>query len=242
MDLIVFFYPPCYAAARVNRMGLAMSIFLDSAVIDEAQQALSFGWIAGVTTNPALLARSGASPVETLKIIAAMKPHLLFYQLVSTSVEAMQKEAEAARAIAGEALVLKIPPTREGLKGLCRLSQEYSCCLTAVFSVAQAVIAAESGAHYVAVYLHRATEALGDGVALIADVAAALEPFRTEVLAASIKSVEEASAAFLAGAGHLTAGFSLLERLHENEHSSKVLEMFRNEGVGIVDPTSPAQS
>ena len=74
-----------------------MSIFLDSAKLDEAQSAHELGWVTAVTTNPVLLANSGLSPEETLLQLAKLGFEYLFYQLTASTIAEMEKEARLPR-------------------------------------------------------------------------------------------------------------------------------------------------
>ena len=147
-----------------------MSIFVDTADIEQAKAAKEFGWVRGITTNPILLAKCN-SAADTLQQLAGLNMGLLFYQLVSSSKEDMLKEANLAKEIAGDQLVLKIPPSEQGFKIIPHLPPEIPCCITALYSVAQAIVARESGVRYIAVYVNRATKLLGDGLSLITDMA-----------------------------------------------------------------------
>ncbi|HLO13892.1 MAG TPA: transaldolase family protein, partial [Anaerolineales bacterium] len=109
----------------------------------------------------------------------------------------------------------------------------FPCCVTAVFSAAQALIAREAGAQYIAVYVNRATKQMGDGLALVQDMAKVLTGSQVEIVAASLKSTEEAVAALLAGAQHITLPFEVLANLRVHPLSAKTLEQFAAEGVGI---------
>jgi transaldolase len=105
--------------------------------------------------------------------------------------------------------------------------------VTAIFDPAQALVARESGARYIAVYVNRATKQLGDGLALVKDLAKVLAGSRTEILAASLKSAKEAVDAFLAGAQHITVPCDLLSRLSTHPLSMETMEQFNTEGAGI---------
>ncbi len=82
-----------------------MSIFVDTADIEQAKAAKEFGWVRGITTNPILLAKSCNSASDTLQQLAGLNMGLLFYQLVSSSKEDMLKEAHLAKKIAGRRII-----------------------------------------------------------------------------------------------------------------------------------------
>lgn len=209
-----------------------MSIFVDTADIEQAKAAKELGWVRGITTNPILLAKSTNSVADTLQKLAGLNMGLLFYQLVSSCKENMLKEAHLAKEIAGDQLVLKVPPTEQGFQIIPHLSG-IPCCITALYSVAQAVVAREAGARYIAVYVNRATKLSGDGLTLIADMAVALKGGRTQILAASLKSPAEAGAAILSGADHLTLPFDVLNKMAYHEHSEEAVNQFNSNGSGL---------
>jgi len=210
-----------------------VGIFIDSAILGEVEAAKSLGWVRGVTTNPVLLAKAGGEPGQVLESLSNLDLGPLFYQLVSQDLEGMHQEVERAVKHVGQGLVLKVPPTRTGFKfvGEC---PEHPCCITAVFSPAQALAARESGAKFVAVYVNRAERLLGDGLKLVRNVSAVLEGSGTEIVAASIKSAEEACNANSAGAEHLTLPYEVLTSLMIHPLSEQTLREFQIHGVGIL--------
>ena len=210
-----------------------MAIYLDSAKLDEARQAKNFGWVHGVTTNPSLLVKAGVGPEVVLKGLAELEFHQVYYQLVSRDLEDMLVEACKASQIVKEGLILKIAPTDNGFRFVAKHGNEFPCCVTAVFDPAQALIAREAGARYVAVYVNRATKQMGDGLGLVEELVNVLAGSQTEILAASLKSTKEAVDAFLAGVQHITVPFDLLASLSTHPLSTQIVEQFNAEGVGI---------
>jgi transaldolase len=210
-----------------------MAIYLDSAKLDEARQAKDLGWVHGVTTNPSLMAKAGVEPEAVLKELAELEFHQVYYQLVSRDIENMMIEAHRAAEIVKSGLIFKIAPTENGFRFVAKHGSEFPCCVTAIFDPAQALIAREAGARFIAVYVNRATKQLGDGLALVRELAKVLAGNQTEILAASLKSTKEAVDAFLAGAQHITVPFDLLASLSTHPLSVQTVEQFNAEGVGI---------
>lgn len=208
-------------------------IYLDSAIIQEAEIAIKMGWVKGITTNPTLLAKSDLSPSETLKKLAKISPGELYYQLCATDFESMVAEGKKAREIIGKKTVLKIPATELGFQVTAYLSKEINCSVTAIYSPAQAAVAAAAGAKYAIAYVNRATRLLGDGLALVRDMAAILAGSKTEILAASLKSPEEAAATLQAGAHHLTIPLKILQAMTSHELSNQTVAEFNQNGQGI---------
>lgn len=210
-----------------------MAIYLDSAKLDEARMSKDLGWVYGVTTNPTLMAKAGAPPEDVLHGLASLGFHQVYYQLVSSNLEDMLNEAHKAGEIVKRGLVLKIAPTENGFCFVAKHGKEFPCCLTAIFDPAQALVARQAGARYIAVYVNRATKQLGDGLALVGELASVLAGSQTEILAASLKSPKEAVDSFLAGAQHITVPFELLASLSNHPLSLQTVEQFNAEGVGI---------
>lgn len=210
-----------------------MAIYLDSAVIEEARRAKNLGWIYGVTTNPTLMAKAGVATEVVLKELATFEFHQVYYQLVSQNMEDMLIEARIAAEIVKNGLICKIAPTEIGFRFVAKYGNEIPCCVTAIFDPAQALAAREAGARYIAVYVNRATKQLGDGLALVQDLANVLAGSQTELVAASLKSTKEAVGAFVAGAQHLTVPFDVLMGLSTHPLSEQTIEQFNAEGVGL---------
>jgi transaldolase len=208
-------------------------IYLDSAIIEEAKIAVKMGWVKGITTNPTLLKKSPLSPEETLTQLTAISPGELYYQLWATDFASMVAEAEQAANIVGNKLVLKIPATNLGFQVAAHLASKITCSVTAIYSPSQAAIAAEAGAKYAIVYVNRATKLLGDGLALVREMAQILQGSTTEILAASIKSPQEAAATLQAGAHHLTIPLDILQQMTTHDLSTKTVDEFKLNGIGI---------
>lgn len=210
-----------------------MALYLDSAHINEALFVSQLGWVRGITTNPALLAQSELSPEATLRELASSVDGEVFYQLTAPDLEGMQKEAYKVFELIGKGTVLKIPATEVGFQAVASLSAEIPCAVTAIYSPAQAVVAAEAGGKYAICYVNRATQLLGDGLALVRGMAKVLSGGGTEILAASIKTPDEALATLLAGAQHLTLPLKVLRELSEHELSQKTIAEFARIGDGV---------
>ncbi len=210
-----------------------MAIYLDSAILSEARAAVELGWLYGVTTNPTLLAQSPLPPAETYRQLAQLPVKEIYYQVPDADKVTMRRQMALAEDILGDKLVVKIPPTRAGFAFAAEITADHKTCLTAIFSPAQALAARAAGADYIAVYVNRATKWMGDGLALTQACAEVLAGSGTEILAASLKSVDEVVAAFNAGAQHLTLPLEILQALIESEHSDRAVQMFNESGAHL---------
>jgi len=210
-----------------------MSIFIDSSDLKHIKAALDLGWVKGVTTNPTLINQSELEAEEVLAAIKLLTAGPVFYQLVSETFGQMLDEAQRAQQILENRLVVKLPPNDLGFKACSHLSSKTTCCPTAIYSPAQALIARECGAQFIAVYVNRATRLMGDGIQLVRDITRVLEGSKTELLAASLKSPEEALEAFTAGAQHLTLPHETLIQMSGHDLSAEAIRQFKVQGTGL---------
>ncbi|WP_066424695.1 transaldolase family protein [Anabaena sp. 4-3] len=211
-----------------------MALYLDSAIASEAEIVQHWGWVKGITTNPTLLAQAETPPETTLKTLVALTSGPLYYQLLSADKQGMVAEGRKAFEIIGSQTILKIPATPLGFEVVATLSPEITCSVTGIYSPAQAAVAKEAGAKIAIAYVNRATRLLGDGIALVRDMASILKGSDVEILAASIKSPEEAAASLQAGAHHLTLPLAMLQAIATHEFSQKTVADFAASGIGLT--------
>lgn len=210
-----------------------MAIYLDSALISEAETVSKWGWVKGITTNPTLLAKSDLSPEATLKQLKRLTDGELYYQLITTDFTNMIAEGKAAAHLIGRQIVLKIPATPIGFRVVAELAGKINCSVTGIYHPAQALVAKEAGAKYAIAYVNRANQLLGDGYKLVADMKSVLQGSKTQLLAASIKSPDQVVATLAAGADHLTLPLAVLEAITNNELSDQTFAEFNQNGKGI---------
>jgi len=207
-----------------------MAIYVDSASPDDVHQAVDLGFVAGVTTNPSLLGRVH-QPAERLlpELCDIVGDGVVFYQLTADTVEERKREAYRIAGLRLGRIGLKIPCTTENLGLLPDLAREgLICAVTAVFSAHQTLLACEVGADYVLPYVNRATRQLGDGIALVEEIADMIEVTgaSTEILAASFHNLTEVVDATRAGADHVTIPPDLLRGLGDHPLSERAIEEF----------------
>ncbi len=209
-----------------------MGLFLDSARIEEVQKAVELGFLSGVTTNPTIMAKAKGQTRDIIDRICHLSPGPVFYQVTAKTSEEREREGREFFDICREKVVLKIPATTENLALMAKLCQEIPCAATAVYSGAQTLVACEAGASYVIPYVNRATRLLGDGFKLVAEMAAVIKASGkpVDILAASIKSADEATQAVLAGANHLTLPLDILLSLGNHPLSDAAIEEFGRAG------------
>jgi len=206
-----------------------MGLYLDSAKVDEARRAFALGYVSGVTTNPSLMAEVAANPDEVIQELCEISSGPVFYQLTGRTVAEREREGIEVAAINPKKVVLKIPCTSENMSLAVRLVRDkFTCAATAVYSAHQALVACEAGCKYVIPYVNRATRLLGDGSALVTEIAQVIglleKPVR--IVAASIKSSSEAAQAILAGADDLTLPLDGLLGLARHPLTEEAIEEF----------------
>lgn len=205
-----------------------MALYLDSAQVDEVRQAMAWGFVTGVTTNPKLMAQAGRPPEEVIAEICRLCPGPVFYQPAAIDPSAMEEEGRRFSALSPAQIVLKIPASLDYLAVLARLAPQVPCAATAVFSPAQAYLAAEAGARYVIPYVNRMTRYTGKGIALVAEIAEVLRVtgHRSELLAASLRGVDEVLACLSAGAQHVTLPLALIREMAAHPLSEQAIAEF----------------
>ena len=169
-----------------------MKFFIDTANVEEIREAAAMGIIAGVTTNPSLIAKEGRDYMETLKEITTIVDGPISGEVKASTTKAEDMIVEG-RAIAAmhPNMVVKIPMTTEGLKAVkVRASEGIKTNVTLIFSAGQALLAARAGATYVSPFLGRLDDISTDGIALIEDIMDIFSVYAdidTQVICASVR-------------------------------------------------------
>ncbi len=206
-----------------------MRLFLDTANIDEIREAVSWGVISGVTTNPTLVAKEqGRSFSDIVSEITAIVPGPVSVEAVSLDAAAMIEEARRLSAMAGN-VVVKIPMTPEGLKAVKVLAGEgVRTNVTLVFSANQALLAALAGATYVSPFVGRLDDIGHEGLEVVRDTADIfqLHALETEIIAASIRHPLHVMDAAKAGADIATVPMKVLRAMAAHPLTDRGVEMF----------------
>jgi transaldolase len=205
-------------------------IYLDSADLKEAAAAAALGWVSGITTNPALMAKQSAKPLTHLRDLVRSFPEgPIFYQPASSEPRAAEEEAREAHAIQPTRIVVKLPATQEMFTLAFRLkSRNIPCAMTAVYSPGQAIMAHQVGCAWIIPYVDRARRLLDRGEDLIPSLAAVLTrtSSNTRILAASLKDPDQASSAVASGAHAVTLPMDVLIRLSEHPLTASAIAEF----------------
>jgi len=192
-----------------------MKIFLDSANVNELKEGVAMGLVDGCTTNPSLIAKEKRPFRPLVEEICSIVPGDVSLEVVATDFEGMVKEGEELAQVAANAVV-KCPLTKDGLKATKYLSGKgIRVNVTLCFTAPQALLAAKAGATYISPFLGRLDDIGAVGMDLIRDITQIYRNygFKTQVLAASIRSPLHVIDAAKAGAHVGTMPFKVLEML-----------------------------
>lgn len=195
-----------------------MRLMLDTANLEDIRYFHKYYPIVGVTTNPTILSREGGDPIAHLKAIREIigEDKELHLQVTEKDYDRIVTEAMALVKLLGKNTFIKIPATDVGLKATHTLSDMgYRITVTAVLSATQAMLAANSGASYVAPYISRLENICDDGVGCAADIVKifAAGKSSTQVLAASFKTAKEVLDVAVIGCHAATVSSDILRKM-----------------------------
>ncbi|MFK7867648.1 MAG: fructose-6-phosphate aldolase [Roseobacter sp.] len=208
-----------------------MKFFVDTADTQAIAELNDFGMVDGVTTNPSLILKSGRDILEVTKEICDIVDGPVSAEVVALEADAMIAEGRKLADIA-ENITVKLPLTWDGLKACKVLSGEGKmvngtlCC-----SAPQALLAAKAGASFISPFIGRLDDINLDGMDLIEDIRTIYDNygFETEILAASIRSVNHVQQAALVGADVMTAPPDVIKKLATHPLTDKGLEQFMSD-------------
>lgn len=190
-----------------------MLLFLDTANLDEIREVHGWGVLAGVTTNPSLIAREGRDFLETIHAICELVQGPVSAEVVAQDVEGMVREGRLLARV-HEHVVVKVPLTAAGIAATRKLSDDgIRVNVTLCFQPSQALLAGLAGATYISPFVGRVDDVSWDGIELIRQIAqiyAASASIRTQVLSASIRHPMHLVQSALAGADVATAPYKVL--------------------------------
>ncbi|MEC7128253.1 MAG: fructose-6-phosphate aldolase [Bacteroidota bacterium] len=170
-----------------------MKFFIDTANLDQIQEAQDLGILDGVTTNPCLMAKEGiageSNVINHYKKICEIVDGDVSAEVISTNFEGIIKEGEALAKLHNN-IVVKVPMIKDGVKAIKYFSDKgIKTNCTLIFSAGQALLAAKAGATYVSPFIGRLDDISTDGIDLIAQIREIYDNymFGTEILAASVR-------------------------------------------------------
>ena len=195
-----------------------MKILLDTANLESIRYYNTYYPIVGVTTNPTILSKEGGDVIAHLKEIRSIigPDKELHVQVTETDFDRICIEAEAIVELLGKNTFVKIPATDVGLRATKALSEKgYGITVTAILTAAQAMLASNAGASYVAPYASRLENLCADGIGTVADIVKIFNACgaKTEILAASFKTAKEVLDVAVVGCHAATVGSTVMKLL-----------------------------
>jgi transaldolase len=208
-----------------------MKFFVDTAEIDAIAELNDLGMVDGVTTNPSLILKSGRNILEVTKEICDLVDGPVSAEVVALKSDDMIAEGRKLAEIA-ENITVKLPLTWDGLKACKVLSGEGKMVnVTLCFSANQALLAAKAGATFISPFIGRLDDINIDGMDLIQDIRIIYDNygFETQILAASIRSVNHVLDAARIGADVMTAPPEVIKKLAMHPLTNQGLEQFMSD-------------
>ncbi|MBF2637679.1 fructose-6-phosphate aldolase [Listeria welshimeri] len=205
-----------------------MRFFIDTANVEEIKKANRMGFIAGVTTNPSLVAKEGRDFNEVIQEITSIVDGPISGEVVSLEADEMIEEGRVIAKIHPN-MVVKIPMTGEGLAAVKVLTEEgIKTNVTLVFSATQALLAARAGATYVSPFLGRLDDIGDDGLVLIQDIAEIFEihGIPTEIISASVRHPIHVIECAKAGADIATVPYKVFEQMLKHPLTDSGIDKF----------------
>ncbi len=205
-----------------------MKFFIDSANLQLIGKFMDMNIVDGVTTNPSLLAKEGANPIEQAKKILKLVPGPVSIEVVATDYKGMLSEARSIAKL-GKNAVVKIPMTKDGMHAVNTLSKEgIKVNVTLIFSATQALIAAKAGATYVSPFVGRLDDIGHAGMDVVRDISIIFKNYqiKTQILVASVRHQLHVIEAAKMGADVATLPPDVLDKMFNHPLTDSGLKKF----------------
>ncbi|MAM63087.1 fructose-6-phosphate aldolase [Maritimibacter sp. UBA3975] len=217
-----------------------MKFFADTADVDAIRDLNDLGLLDGVTTNPSLIKKSGRNILEVTKEICEIVDGPVSAEVTAIEADQMIAEGRKLAEIAGN-IAVKVPLTLDGLKACKVLSGEGNMVnVTLCFSANQALLAAKAGATFISPFIGRLDDINMDGMELISEIRTIYDNYgyETQILAASIRTVNHIKDAALIGADVITAPPAVIKAMANHPLTDKGLDAFladiKSGGISIL--------
>ena len=205
-----------------------MKFFVDTADVKEIQELNDLGMVDGVTTNPSLIMKSGGKILEVTKQICDIVKGPVSAEVTATDFDGMMKQAKVLAGIADN-IAIKVPLTIDGLRACKALREQGQMVnVTLCFSATQALLAAKAGASFISPFVGRVDDMADEGMEIVSEIRTIYDNygFKTEILAASIRTVNHVKQAALIGADIATVPAKIIKALYNHPLTDKGLESF----------------
>ncbi len=212
-----------------------MELFIDTANLNEIEEASTWGYIKGVTTNPSLIAKEGLTQEEVInKIVKLIDGPISAEVTCNNDVDLMLEQAHKLYEINKKNIVIKLPINEEGLKICHQLSKEnIPTNLTLCFSANQALLAMEAGATYVSPFLGRLDDIGENSFQLIQEIVAIKRnyQYQTKIICASIRNPLHVKNSAVLGADIATVPYKILLKLKQHHLTDSGLVTFEKDAL-----------
>lgn len=206
-----------------------MKIFLDTAHIESIEYYASLGIIDGITTNPTNLSKVAGNPTQVIKKICALLPHSpINVEVTHEDAKDIYTQAMAIKNIAPN-IVVKIPCHEKYYPIIKQLvSEGVSINITLVFSLLQSLMMCKLGVDYISPFVGRLDDIDSDGIGLLNEIRLMIDmyEYKTKILAASIRSIDDLHEALLAGADIATLPMNVLEKAIKHPLTDEGIQQF----------------
>ena len=214
-----------------------MQLFIDSANISEIKEVSNLGLIKGVTTNPTLISKTNSSIDETIRNISSIVDGPISIEVTKDTYNEMLEQALNFYKINPRNIVIKVPMTYDGLK-LCRelSNQGIKTNITLCFSVSQALLAMESKATYVSLFIGRLLDDNQDAFEILNSIVKIkhIYNFQTEIISASIRNVDQVEKCAQYASDIVTIPYQVLKDMITNPLTEKGIKKFKEDALKIV--------
>jgi fructose-6-phosphate aldolase 2 len=215
-----------------------MLYLLDTADISAIKHCNEYYPLAGVTTNPSIISRENKDFFSLVKEIREIigSDKMLHVQTTQSKASLIVKEARLLKEHLGDNFYIKIPINEEGLKATKELKKlGIGITMTAIFTPAQALISAMAGADFVAPYVNRLDNIIGDGTAVVAEIVNQLDLYGLDckVLAASFKTAEQVHKCSSVGCHSVTVDSKILKTIISYPMTDAAIKGFEDDWKNV---------
>ncbi len=218
-----------------------MKFFLDTADVNEIREAMEWGLLDGVTTNPSLVAKTGLTFDQVLRDIVKIVPGPVSAEVTALDKQGMLDQAHQYADIAPN-IVIKVPLIAEGLKAVKALTEEgLKTNVTLCFSSVQALLAAKAGATYISPFVGRLDDIGVDGMGTVRDIRTIYDNFKypTQILVASARGTLHVRDAAIAGADVVTLPYKVFQMLVKHPLTDSGLQQFLEDWKKVPQDKKP---
>jgi transaldolase len=208
-----------------------MELYLDSADINEIEEAFKLGFIDGLTTTPTFMHREGITDIDgTILKLSKMVPVLQIEALGETAEEVV---SEAHRLLAlglkKDRTVFKIPASLEAMRA-CRMlvNEGIKVNIHLVYTLQQAYMAMAAGASYICILIGRMQDQGHNALELVEQCVKAVNHYKydAKVMFSSVRHPQHVRDALELGVHTCTIPWKVMKQLTENNFTTVGTEQF----------------